>query len=185
MTPDLLKSDALRKSLQQDISTSNLDVTHAAFAAGVRSKKMGVKYLLVTPSSLLRGWRRMVFVFFVIGYAFAPFFLVPWWAWREQNWWLLFGVLVSAKLTQIGVAAVYKPKKQTIIATGLLLAVVLFWSVFGIHNYFTYYSICALWGLWMVMMAERVESNYALMSLVENESVFNLAKDRIMIVRRD
>ena len=35
------------------------------------------------------------------------------------------------------------------------------------------------------MMAERVERKYALVSLVENEEVFNLAKDRIKIVRRE
>jgi len=68
-----------------------------------------------------------------------------------------------------------------------VLAVIALWVSFGVHTFFTFFALCACWGLILYMIADRAQVQYAIKCLIEFPEVFNraIAEDRIMILRRD
>jgi hypothetical protein len=115
----------------------------------------------------------------------APTMFVPLWAWHERSWWLLMGIVVSAIGTLT--AANCGQEKQYSTGAFLLIASVVCWLCFGIHSYYTFFALCALWGLILFMIADNAEKEYAMQSLIENRDVFEdaIARDRIMVVQKD
>ena len=56
---------------------------------------IGFKCLVGEPNQFLTGTRKAIFKIFVLLYTVAPLILVPIWAYREHNAWLLAGIPVS------------------------------------------------------------------------------------------
>ena len=179
---ELTKTPEFQSSLKEHIAESNKNITHADFVVGVQNKTMGFKCVSGEPSQLVRGGRKTMFNGLCMLYMIAPLVLVPFWAYHESNWWLLIGIvvasLVSPQLAQ---------RKGHSIGGFFLLAIVFFWYMGGIHSYYTFFSVCALWGYMFSQMAEEAQREYAMQSLIENSDLFDraIAQGRIMIVRRE
>lgn len=174
-----------KAEIAASFAADNAGITHAEFVSQVRDRKMGVKFNC-RPSTLVRPPKVYFFVALVIGYKFLPWIAVPLWAWHEQNWWLLLGVGVSKVATRIAAQKSVIQKNPPVLL-GVFLALVAFglWASLGIHNYWTFFVLCAAWGMWTFAKAEHVESKYALQVLVQDEAIFNRlsAAGQILIIR--
>lgn len=178
---ELLKKPDFLELLNADIDKANAGITHDEFVAGVQAKTMGFKVMRGEPIALVKGQQKVIFNFVVTLYLIAPFFLVSFWAYHEKNWWLLFGIpiasFISPQLAQL---------KKHIICSFFLLAFVLLWFFKGIHNCFTFFSLCAFWGYFFFNMADMGQTQFAIESLVGNSELFYEAVEqrKIMIVRK-
>jgi hypothetical protein len=156
-------------------------ITHEEFVSGVQNQTIGFKVLRGEPITLVRGARKSIFNCLVVLYLVAPLVMVPLWAYHEGNWWLLPGVviasLISPQLAQ---------RKGHSIGALFLLACLIFWLSKGIHNYYTFFSLCALWGYVFFQMADSAQAEYAMQSLVEDSGLFSraIAEKRISVCRR-
>jgi hypothetical protein len=156
-------------------------ITHEEFVTGVRNKTVGFKVLRGEPITLVRGARKTMFNCLVVLYLVAPLIIVPLWAYHERDWWLLAGVgiasLISPQLAQ---------RKGHSIGALFLLACLIFWLSKGIHNYYTFFSLCALWGYIFFQMADSAQTEYAMQSLIEDSGLFSraIAEQRISVCRR-
>jgi hypothetical protein len=164
------KTPEFRASLKESIAETNRNITHADFVAGMQNKTMGFKCLLGEPSELISGARKTIFNFLVLLYLIAPLFIIPLWAYHERNWWLLIGIVVASV-----VSPQLAQRKGHSIGGLLLLACIVFWFFKGIHNYYTFFSLCGLWGYMFFQMAEEAQREYAMQSLIENPELFNEA----------
>jgi hypothetical protein len=155
--------------------------THEEFVIGVQNKTIGFRVLRGEPITLVRGPRKIIFNCLVLLYVVAPSIIIPLWAYHEKNWWLLAGVviasLISPQLAQ---------RKGHSIGGLFLLVCLTFWFSKGIHNYYTFFSLCALWGYMFFQMTESAQTDYAMQSLIEDPNLFNkaIAEKRIMVCRR-
>jgi hypothetical protein len=163
-----------------------LDVTdsiiHEEFVAGVANKTAGFKVRGGEPITLVRGARKAIFNILAALYQIAPLLIIPFWAYHESNWWLLIGIPVASFIAPQLFAL-----RQRYSSGGLLLLVfVIFWVIKGIHNYFTFFLLCAMWGCFFFQVADGAQNHYAMESLIENPELFNkaIADKRIVIVRR-
>ena len=88
----------------------------------------------------------------VLLYSIAPLIGVPYLAFRFGNWWLLFGIPISY-LASMGAQTKMSPFYVA------LLFCIGFWikSGFSIHQYITFFFLCAAWGHVMWMLAEAYE----------------------------
>ena len=80
---------------------------------------------------------KSLFLVFSLLYMVLPLIAVPVWAAIQQNWWLLFGILISflgAMFSRIVPLAI--------------LGCVWFWikNGFDIYDTITFFAICAVWG---------------------------------------
>jgi hypothetical protein len=183
----LMKTPEFQAYLETNIAEANNNISHRDFVAGVKSGTMGFKCMLCAPHQLIRGVRGIIFSGFVFLYVFAPFIFISLWAWRARNPWLLVGIITSGLGSRIAAHLIYNEQKQYSIGAFLLIASVVSWLCFGIHSYYTFFVLCALWGLMFFMIAHNAEKEYAMQSLVENPEVFEDAvkRNKIMIVRKD
>jgi hypothetical protein len=57
---------------------------------------------------------------------------------------------------------------------------------FSLHQYLTFFFLCALWGYLFFKLAESTQNEYALQSLIERADIFDqaIAEQRIMIIRK-
>ena len=114
-------------------------------------------------------------------YLAAPLILIPLWAYHEGNWLLLVGVAISEGATLV-------TARMATGSFGPLIGIVcaISWFVHGIHNYWTFFPLCGLWGFTLFLMAENVQQEYAMQSLIESPELFYeaIAQNKIMIVRR-
>lgn len=172
-------------ALGSRIAEANEGISHEEFVDGVLSGKTGFRCMTGEPYQLILGRNRaIIFSFLVLLYWRAPFILVPLWAWREHNWWLLVGIILSLAGSKLAARLIYRPQMQKALA-GILLAGVLLAVLFaGLHLY-AFFILCVLWGLMFFMIADNAENKYAMQSLIESEDLFNRAVDHktIMIFR--
>ena len=156
-------------------------ISHEEFVTGVQNKTLGFKVTRGEPITLVKGARKVIFNILAILYLVAPLLIIPLWAYRESNWWLLIGIaiasLISPQLAQ---------RKGHTIGTLLLLACLALWFREGVHNLWTFFSLCALWGYTLFQMADNAQTEYAMQSLIEDPGLFSkaIAEKRIMVVRR-
>ena len=163
----------------EHVIEENKAITHADFVIGMRNRVIGVA-CLGQGSRLLVGARKTVFILLAVLYQIGPLLLVPLWAYHERNWWLLIGIAVSwvATARTANSAAVVLKGKTVGGFLGFLCLVS--WISLGIHNWFTFFSLCAMWGCLLFQMAEAAEQEYAT-CLVENPELFDWAMVRGMI----
>jgi hypothetical protein len=184
---ELRKTPAFVEARKSRAAEANQGITHADFVAGVQSGTMGFKCMFGEPYQFIRGARRAIFSILVLLYIVAPIVFTPLWAWHERKWWLLIGIVVSALGTRIAARLIYNEQKRYSVGAFLLIASIASWLGFGIHSYYTFFALSALWGLMLFMIADNAEEEYAMQSLIENPEVFEdaIAQNRIMIVRKD
>ena len=168
--------------MQQSIAEANEGITHAEFAAGVRSGTIGFKCMVGEPQQFITGARKAIFNTFVVLYTLAPLILIPIWAYRERNAWLLAGIPVSY------IASYSAAAHSKLIVLFLLLCIGVWLKAgFSFHQYITFFFFCSLFGYLCFAWAESTQNDYALQSLTEHPDIFNraIAEHRIMIVRKD
>lgn len=184
---EMTKTSEFQATLAADVARANMGITHADFVAGVQNHTMGFKCIFGQPYQFIRGARRTIFSILVLLYMIAPAILVSLWAWHEHSWWILVGIAVSAVGTRIASRLIYNQNRQHSIGALLLIASVVSWFFFGIHSYYTFFTLCALWGLMLFMMADNTEREYAMQSLIEHPEIFEsaIAGNRIMIIHKD
>lgn len=91
--------------------------------------------------------------FFVFLYSISPLIVIPCLAYKEQNWYILFGILFC----YLGVAiAAYKSSLLTL----AILFCIGFWikDGFNIHQYVTLFFFCMLGGFVFFKMADQYDS---------------------------
>jgi len=107
--------------------------------------------------------------------------LISGWAFYERNWWLLIGIPVCY-------VATYSATRGLKIIFLFLCVCVGVWirSGFSIHQYITFFFVCALWGYMLFQMAESAQNDYAMQSLIQTPDLFAqaVAEKKIMIVRK-
>ncbi len=181
------KTPEFRAFMKANVAEANKNITHADFVAGILNGTMGFQCMFCGPFHFIRGVRRTIFSIFVFLYTIAPAIFVTLWAWHENNWWLLAGIVVSAVGTLLAAQLVRNQDKQNSIAGWFLVAFIGSWFEFGIHNYFTFFAMCGSWGMMFFMIAENAQKEYAIQSFIEHPEVFEDATARgwIRIVRKD
>lgn len=96
---------------------------------------------------------KYMFKFFASLYLFAPLIFVPIWAYHNNNWILLFGILIS----YLGSFITAKGGKTLLI--GIIIAIIVAWVSEGFHlatPYF-FYLISYLWGSINFLWAESYD----------------------------
>jgi hypothetical protein len=174
------------ESFKRNIAEANQNISHEDFVDGVRNGTLGIKCLSGNPHQLISGGRRIVFSVLVMLYMFAPLIFAPLWAWYEHNWWLLIGICISFVGTRCAANLIYNQEKQYSVGALFLIASIVCWVWLGIHSCYTFFALCALWGLMLFMMADNAEQEYALQSLIEDSELFTdvIAQNKIMIVQK-
>lgn len=155
-------------------------ITHDEFVVGVREGRVGIKVTGGEPISLVTGARKTIFNMMVLLYLLAPLLVIPFWAYHEHNWWLLFGIVI---------ASVIAPQIAQIAKSfgGLLFLLCgVLWFTLGFHHTFTFLTLCALWGFMFFQIAESCQNEYALQCLTQSPELFAraVAEQRIMVIRR-
>ena len=91
--------------------------------------------------------------FYLFIYSISPLIVIPYLAYKEQNWYILFGILFC----YLGVAlAAYKSSLLTLV----ILFCIGFWikDGFNIHQYVTLFFFCVLGGFVFFKMADQYDS---------------------------
>ena len=124
---------------------------------------------------------KALFGVYVMLYLVAPIVIIPIWAYHEGNWWLLFGIIVACVI-----APQLAQRKGHLFGGLLLLTSALFWYLMGIHSYYTFYSVCALWSYMFFQIADNSQAAFAMRSLVESPDIFAeaIAERRIRVIRK-
>jgi len=181
------KNETTQESAEvQDLQIIS-DITHADFLAGVRDGTISFDFVPGQPLNLLiRGARRMVLVSLNLLHMVSLILLIPLWAWHEQNWWLLLGMVAWIIGTQTAALLTSIKKSATSLGGFLAFVCLMCWIFLGFHNYYTFFILSTLCGLIFFATAEHVEIEYALQSVVENPHVFREAilRNLIVIARR-
>lgn len=168
--------------MQRRIAEANEGITHAEFAAGAQGGTIGFKCMVGEPQQFIRGARKAIFNLFVLLYIVGPLILIPLWAYRERNAWLLIGIPIS----YLGsFSAAFNSK---LIFLFLMLCIgVWFKAGFSFHQYITFFFFCALFGYLFFQLAESTQNEYALQSLIERPEIFDraIAEHRIMILHKE
>ena len=184
--PEFTKTPEFQESVAWNISAANKHITHADFAIGTQSGTLGFKCMSGELCQFIRGARRTVFNILVLLCMVAPIVFIPLWAWHERRWWFLTGIVASVLGSCIATRLIYNSQKQNSVGAFLLVASIACWLGFGIDSYSTFLALCALWGLMLFMIADNVERQYAMQSLIENPDVFEdaITRNKIMFVRK-
>jgi hypothetical protein len=177
--------DSFRDALERLIDEANRGISHEDFVSGVNAGTMGFKCMYGEPRQFIRGAQLVLFNVYVVLYMVAPLVVTPLWAWHENNWWLLGGIIASGIGTVMAGALHRQKARQTSIAALLIFAFIGGWIFSGLHNYWTFYFGAVSWGMVLFMIAEEAQWDYALQSLLQNQGIFDaaVATKRIMIVR--
>ncbi|MEI6124904.1 MAG: hypothetical protein WCQ95_14910 [Bacteroidota bacterium] len=191
MTNGKIDFKAIYESLIPDIQEANKDITHEEFAAGVENGTMGFKVMIGEPSSIVRGFRKVIFNFLVFLYMAGPFIIVPILCYVADNWWLLFGIGFSHLFTRFSAwdGANHPGKWKGKIIYFVVPFIIAYWIFKGFHffDYVTFFYFCSLWGHLLFQMAESAQNAYATQMLVERPDIFYeaVANSKIMIIHKD
>ncbi len=97
---------------------------------------------------------RTMFKWFAFLYMFAPLIAVPYWAYSNDNWYLLFGIPFS----YFGSYTSFSPRLRSFIFMFTILCIgVLIATGFSIHQYITFFFFCSLWGYLIAKIAEEYD----------------------------
>ena len=97
---------------------------------------------------------KYMFNLFVILYAFAPLVAIPYWAYSNDNWYLLFGIAFS----YFGSYSAFSPRLKSFIFIFTILSLgVWIGEGFSIHQYITFFFFCSLWGYLTAKIAEEYD----------------------------
>jgi hypothetical protein len=99
MNDDILKPPDFIKSLNADIAKANVGITHDEFVTGIQNRTMGFKVIQGDSCQLIKGFDKVFFNVLVMLYTIAPLLIIPFWAYHEQHWWLLIGIVVASLIS--------------------------------------------------------------------------------------
>ena len=155
-------------------------VTHSEFVAGTQNQTVTFAVLGGEPIRLASGGAKAFFTVLVQLYLVAPMLVVPFWAYHERNWWLLFGIVASLIASQLA------QLKGNSIGGVFLLANLIFLFTRGLHSYYTFFSFCALWSYMFFQIADAVQTVCARQALLDRPELFSreVAEKGILIWRR-
>jgi hypothetical protein len=143
--------------------------SHKDFVSGVRDYSIGL-VVVRDPGTLMDRPRYLVFMLLLGLHLVVPPIVIPIWAYHEKSWWLLSRIVVADFLAQ-HLTKVRGPYMGT-----LLLAVfVPLWLYRGIHNYWTFITLCALWGYGSFQICFTGRIDLASASLVRHPERFKKA----------
>jgi len=142
-------------------------ITHEEFVVGLQDQTVGFATKGGEPIRLVSGAGRVFFTVCVLFYLLAPVLVIPVWAYHERNWWLLPGVVVACLI-----APQLAQRKGNLIGGLLFLASLTFLFTKGLHNYFTFLSLCALWSYFFFQLAQAVQIECAKNSLIDSPERF-------------
>jgi hypothetical protein len=156
-------------------------ITHNEFVRGLRDGTVGFAPKGGEPIRLVSGIGRVFFNVSFFLYLLAPILVIPLWAYHERNWWLLLGIIVACLI-----APQLAQRKGSTVGGILLLASIVLFFTKGIHNYFTFFSLCALWSYCFFQIAEAVQIEGAEQALIKNPELFHreIATDGLYIWRK-
>ena len=170
--------DAPKKSIQEITEEYNrlhnipIDVTettsHTELVSGLRDGTVGFATKGGESIRLVSGGGRVFFTICFLLYLVAPILLIPLWAYHERNWWLLFGIIIASLI-----APQLAQLRGSFMGGLLLLASLILLFTKGIHNYFTFYCLCALWSYFFFQLAEAVQIEHAKRALINNPELFH------------
>ena len=126
----------------------------------------------------LKGTGKFIFYLCLLAYMIGPLILIPFIAYKFDNWYLLFGILFSYFSTFLATK-----KKQWQWAAPILF-MVWYWYKNGFHinDYVNFFWLCLLWGGFFYSCAVGYEDQYAKIGVLNNPSLFNkLSEERIII----
>jgi hypothetical protein len=157
---------------------------HEEFVAGVAEGTIGFKVLKGEPIEIVSGSRKIMFNICAAFYLVVPLLTLPFWAYHEGNWWLLLGIPVASLIAPSYVA--FRVGHSRAPGAIVLLLCIISWLFFGIHNYFTFFSLCFSWGCMFFLVAEEAQNMYAMQTLTESRELFEkaIAEKRIFVVRK-
>jgi len=85
---------------------------------------------------------------------FTPLIAVPYWAYSNDNWYLLFGIPFSC----FGSYTSFSPRLKSFIFLFTILCIGVWIATgFSIHQYITFFFFCSLWGYLIAKIAEEYD----------------------------
>lgn len=97
---------------------------------------------------------KFMFKFFRFLYMIAPLVAIPYWAYSNDNWYLLFGIPFS----YFGSYSSYTPRLKSFIFLFTIVCIGVWIGIgFSIHQYITFFFFCSLWGYLIAKIAEEYD----------------------------
>lgn len=142
-------------------------VTHVEFVRGLQDGTVGFATRGGESVRLASRAGRVFFTICFLSYLVAPVLVIPVWAYHERNWWLLLGIVVASLI-----APQLAQRKGSSIGGLLLIASLIFFFTKGLHNYFTFFPLCAFWSYFFFQLAEAVRFESAKQTLIDSPECF-------------
>ena len=107
-----------------------------------------------------------MFKLFAFLYMIAPLLVIPYWAYFNDNWYLLFGIPFS----YLGSYSSFSPRLKSFIFLFTIVCIgVWIGTGFSIHQYITFFFFCSLWGYLITQIAEEYDQE-SKRGTLENDS---------------
>ncbi|MDP4282847.1 MAG: hypothetical protein Q8891_00355 [Bacteroidota bacterium] len=155
-------------------------MTYEEFTKGVQYDKTLQFHFDVSftdERKFLKGFGKIAFYFFMLGYMYGPLILIPITAYEYHNWYLLFGILFSYWGTYIA----FSRKRGVLIIPIILLC--WFWFKYGFHldDYGILFCLSFIAGHIFCGIAIQTETEYAKIEIMKDPLFFNkLSKEGII-----
>jgi hypothetical protein len=108
--------------------------------------------------------------FFAFLYMVFPLIVIPVWAYLNKSWFLLLGIAFS----YLGSYSALSPRFKSLIFIFTMLSVgVWIGEGFSIHQYFTFFFFCSLWGY----LIFKITDEYDTMSKSDDEKMADFEKN--------
>ncbi len=114
---------------------------------------------------------KLLFKIFAFLYMIVPLLVVSYWAYSNENWYLLFGIPFSF----FGSYSSFKPRYKSIIFPFTIICVV-YWIIagFSIHQYITFFFFCSLWGYIIAKIADEYDQKSKKGTLENDAELYEL-----------
>jgi len=145
-----------------------------------KSLKLHLSPFFKNRFKILTVSQKATFYFFVILYMLGPIIIVPYFAHKFDNRYLLFGILISY------ISTLLTPRTAMHIFF-ITLFCIFFWIIsgFDIHEYVTFFYFCALGGYFFYQMADGLEEEYAKQNIIKDYNLFyDLLLERKIFISR-
>jgi hypothetical protein len=153
------------------------NITHPEFVDGMKKRRLG--YTSVgEPNQFITFPEKLFFEILCLSYTVLPIIFISVWAYLNRSWWTLIGIPIAY------LGAVSGAFKSKLIYLFLFICI---WNWltqgFDIHQFLTFYFICALWGYALFSAAEGLQNSAATAALLRNSDLFSnaIANKRIMV----
>ena len=160
-------------------------MTHAEYIDNIKYDKtlrFEFSALFSNEQIFLKGSGKIIFSICVFAYMIAPLLLVPIFAYKYSNWYLLFGIAFCYLSTFLEMRKIIK-----FIYAYCIFYLAWYWYDYGFHldDYGNFFGLCIFWGSSFYYIATIIEDEFAKGEIVKNEELFNkLSEDKIIFFGR-